>query len=96
MTKGGAAVPVKRVTSGTVVGGTAIPVYGYTAKPASQAAAAGPAMAVYVVNASELRQNGGTFAVAGDAQAIVVYDAPSDMRVAGGNAIPVYPLNNWP
>lgn len=95
--KGGAAIPVKQMTSGPVKAGPAIPVYGYAGTPADRPASSGPARPVKVLTDADLRQNGGAYVVAGEAQAMPVYDAPAGMAVAGEAAIPVYPVNavNW-
>ena len=90
MAKGGAARPIKQVTSGAVKAGPAIPVYGYDAPPTDRAAGAGPAIPVKMLTDADLRQNGGAYVVAGDPQPMPVYDAPGGMAVTGDAAQPIY------
>ena len=95
--KAGAALPVKVQTTTNIKPGPALLVYGYKSAPADRPAAGGAAMPVKVLSASDLKQNGGAFDLAGDVQAIAVYTS-TDSHVQGGPAIPVYVLNptQWP
>lgn len=73
--------------------GAAIPVYLYT----SGNAGAGSAVAVRFISASELRANGGKYALEGLSVAIPVI-VVTGRPVQGGSAIPVYDVTslNWP
>lgn len=94
---GGPAIPVSVDTTRTVQGGAAIPVYGYTTAPTDgRPALAGPALPVRVLTAADLKENGGQWTVEGRPYALPVYTAPASVKVAGGPAIAVYPVNAWP
>jgi hypothetical protein len=93
---GGAAIPVRRVTSGPLQGGPVKAVYGYFAAPGDRPAGGGPAMPVRVLTSLEIAAGG--YIVEGGA-AIPVYDAPAGTPEMGGAALPVYALNGvaaWP
>lgn len=93
----GPALPVSVVTSGPVVGGVAIPVFGYSAAPTDgRAVSGGPATRVKVLSASDLVANGGKFYLAGTPLALPVITADANTPVAGGPVIAIYPVNSWP
>jgi hypothetical protein len=98
MTKGGAAWPVRQVTTGTVKAGPAIRVYGYKAAPADRSSVGGAALPIKIITDADLRQNGGAYVLTGDIQAIPVYTASASSGVQAGPAIPVYVVNpsQWP
>lgn len=94
---GGPAIPVSVNTDRAIMGGTAIPVYGYASAPTDgRPAQAGAAMPVRVLTAADLVQNGGTWVLEGRYAAMPVYTAPASSGVMGGPAIAVYPINAWP
>lgn len=93
----GPALPVSIVTGGPVVGGPAIPVYGYSAAPTDgRAVSGGPATRVQVLSASDLVANGGTFYLVGAPLALPVVTADANTPIAGGAVIAIYPVNSWP
>jgi len=55
-----------------------------------------PALRVKVLTSADLIQNGGGYRVEGRPYALPVYTAPSGLEVAGGEAIAIYPVNDWP
>lgn len=93
----GPALPVKSVSGAPVVGGPAIPVYGYSVAPTDgRAVLGGPATRVKILSASDLVANGGTFYLAGTPLAMPVITADANTPVAGGPVIAIYPVNSWP
>lgn len=95
--EGGAALPVSVTTTRKVQGGAAIPVYGYMTAPTDgRPALGGPAVPVRVLTAADLKVNGGQWTLEGRPYAMPVYTAPAGVKVMGGPALAVYPINAWP
>lgn len=95
--EGGAAIPVSIDTTRTVMGGAAIPVYGYSSVPTDgRPAMGGAAIPVRVLAAADLKENGGMWTLEGRPFAMPVYTAPATTTVQGGPALAVYPINAWP
>lgn len=94
----GPAQSVVVVNDAEVVGGPAIPVYGWTGLPTDGRSVEGaPAIRVKVITASDLTMNGGKFWLEGRPFAMPVSGNTTVPAISeGGVAIAVYPVNNWP
>jgi hypothetical protein len=95
---GGYAEPVVVKTGTPTQGGTAIPVFGYKTLPTSdgRGVIGGPARPVIVLQASDLKENGGKWQLRGDPVAMPVYTAVAGQDQVGGDPIAVFPINSWP
>ena len=87
--QGGSVKRVRRQTGTRTSGNVAIPVAFVSSVPPGVSIEGGPARPVRVITDAELRQNGGTFTLAGES-AVPMIDAEAGAVVSGGPAIPVY------
>lgn len=88
------AIPVV-VTEGDAIGGVAYPAYGYDTYPNDRGIVAATPRNVKVIRDADLVENGGAYSLAATPYAIPMFTAPSELGVATGLPIAIYPVNRW-
>lgn len=87
--RGGAALPVTSVTNVAPQGNVAIPVHTYHTLPPQGVQGAPVAQPVLYITSGQLKQNGGTYYLAGATTALPVYDGHT-LHTGAGAPLVVY------